>query len=75
MEERVTRARKLFYIGLFIVLAAAILPTALPSGGAGLAIGLTVAGALVAVVGRLWLSHLQRFVRRHSSDRSIWATR
>jgi hypothetical protein len=75
MEERANRAQSLFYVGLFIVLAAAILSAAWPIGGAAWTIALTGAGALVALAGRLWLSRLQRLVRRRNTDLGTWATR
>lgn len=74
MEQRASRAQNLFYIGLFIALAAAILSAVWPIGGAAWAIVLTAGGGLVAMIGRLRLLRLRRLVRRRNSDLGTWAT-
>ena len=75
MEERATQAQNVFYIGLCIVLAAAILSAAWPAADTGLTVLLTAAGAVLALAGRLWRSRIQRLVRRHNSDLGSWAIR
>ena len=75
MQERVNRVQSLFYLGLFVMLAAAILSAFQPGTGMGLLPVLTLAGAGMALMARLRLSHLQRVIRRRGGGFGTWAMR
>jgi hypothetical protein len=76
MQERIARAQSVFYVGLFVMLVAAVLSaTAGGSETSGLLTVLTLAGAAIALVARIRLSQLHRLLRRHDARPTAWAMR
>ncbi len=76
MQERIARVQSLFYLGLFLMLGAAIGATkAGGAGGSAVLVYVSLAGALTAALAKFRLSRLQRHVRRHGPQIGFWATR
>ncbi len=73
MQQRLSRAQRVFYAGLLVMLG-----TSIASAAAGPMDGvlptMTAVGALAALGGRLWHAHLQR-VCRSGPPAAEWAVR
>ena len=75
MQERIARARNLFYLGLFVMLGTAMASATDGSGSASqLLVALTLGGAATAMLARIRLALLQRTIRQRSPRMGIWAT-
>ncbi|HOA72467.1 MAG TPA: hypothetical protein PL151_10675 [Phycisphaerae bacterium] len=76
MQERVTRFRMLFHVGLVVMLVTA----ALSASSDGVAVtsmltALTLTGAATALLAKIRLLQLQRSLRRHAPRPGVWAIR
>jgi H+/gluconate symporter-like permease len=76
MQERICLAQRLFHIGLFVMLGAAIVSATLGSADrSGVVACFTGGGAVLALVARIWLSQLQRSSHQHNAHPGVWAAR
>ncbi len=75
MQERISLWQNLFYIGLVVMLLAAIASATGESAGSPLLAGLLALGGVLALTARLWVKHLQHTLREHTNHRSLWAAR
>lgn len=73
MQQQISRAQQVFYLGLALMLSMALLSVVTAPADGPLIPTLTVTGALIALAARLWQSHLRRTLReRESSPRLGW---
>lgn len=76
MQERIARAQNLFYLGLLVMLGTAVASAATGTGiGSALLIGMTLTGAVTALLAKIRLAQLQRTVRHRGPLTGVWATR
>lgn len=73
MQQRLSRAQRMFHAGLLVMLGTSI-ASAVAGPMDGVLPAMTILGGLAALGGRLWHSHLQR-ICRSEPPAGEWAVR